>query len=93
MGAAQVGQFIGVFFAAGGIGFMWLGFLWLIRVYKRWPRASYRSAALMTAFVGLVTAMNGDFAINMTASLLASGYIVWRGLKVDKAKKEAVSRA
>ena len=84
MGAAQFGQFVGVFFAAGGIGFIWLGFLWLIRVYKRWPRASYWSAAFVTALIGLATAVNGDFALTMTASLLASAYIVWRGLQIDK---------
>lgn len=95
MGAAQFGEFIGVFFAAGGIGFIWLGFLWLIRVYKRWPKGSYISAAFVAALIGLATALNGDFILTMTASLLASGYIVWRGLLIAKKKVdgEPVSRA
>lgn len=86
MGAAQVGQFIGVFLAAGGVGFIWLGFLWSIRVYKRWPKSSYWSAAVVTALIGLFTALNGDFVLTLTASLLASAYIVWRGLNIDKKK-------
>lgn len=82
MTAADMGYAAGFFLAAGGAGYIFLGFLWAIRVYKRWPRGSTIAASLFVLLVGAVTAMaasESEFWIAVVATLAAAGFIVWRG--------------
>lgn len=81
--AASIGYFVGVMFAAAGVGYIWLGILWLVRVYKRWPRGSVWSAAVLAGLVGALTASGGNEPIlTLLATAAAVGFILWRGASV-----------
>lgn len=82
MTAAEMGYAVGMFLAAGGFGYIFLGFLWAIRVYKRWPRGSTVAASLFVLLVGFFTAAaaNGsEVWIASVATVAAAAFIVWRG--------------
>lgn len=79
---ADVGYFIGVFLAAAGFGYIWLGLLWLLRIRKRWPRASHWSAVFFTALLGCATAAGAsgsEFGTTLIATLCAVAFVAWRG--------------
>lgn len=82
MTPAEIGYALGMFLAAGGAGYIFLGFLWAIRVYKRWPRASVAAASGFVLLVGLVTAMaasESEVWIAAVATVAAASFIAWRG--------------
>ena len=83
---ALIGYFFGIFFAAAGIGYLWLGLLWAIQVRKHWPRAAYGSAAAVAGLIGVITAFSaGTTATAVLATLgtlAAVAFIVWRSRSV-----------
>lgn len=83
MTAAQLGYAFGVFFAAGGAGYILLAILWALRVYKRWPRGCYVAACLLVIVLGLsaasVSNSTNEVVITMIACLAAAGFMAWRG--------------
>lgn len=77
--AALAGQFAGALLALGGIAYLWLGLLWAVSVYKRWPRFSYWSAAAVAALVGLTTGVSsGQPMLYAITAILACAFIVIR---------------
>ncbi len=81
MNSAAVGEFLGVFLAAGGVGYIFIFFLRLVGVYKRWPRAVFWSGAVLAALLALVAASadQSRTLLYSVAGLCAAGFIVWRG--------------
>lgn len=82
MTPAEMGYAVGMFLAAGGLGYIFLGFLWAIRVYKRWPRGSTIAASVFVLLVGFVTAAaatGSEVWIASVATVAAAAFIVWRG--------------
>ena len=83
MTAAQTGYAMGMFFAAGGAGFIFLGLLKLLTIYRRWPRGSYLAASLFVVLLGLATASaspsTDEVILTMVVCLGAAVFIAWRG--------------
>lgn len=77
--AVLIGEFFGALLALGGVAYIWLGVLWAIRVYKRWPRFSYWSAAAVAALVGAATAVGSDRPLlYVIATIAVCAFIVIR---------------
>jgi hypothetical protein len=78
--ASSIGYVLGVFLASAGIGYLWLGLLWAVRVRKRWPRQSHWSAVAVTALIGVLAAASEQHsALALLGAAAAVGYMVWRG--------------
>lgn len=79
MSAGQIGAFVGLFLAAAGVGYIFLGVLWVSRAYKLWPRASTWSAIALTAVLGFNTAVSAsELALYGSATSLACAFMVFR---------------
>lgn len=79
MSAGQIGAFVGLFLAAAGVGYIFLGILWATRAYKRWPRQSSWSAVALTALVGFNTAVSAsELVLYGLATLLACAFMIFR---------------
>jgi hypothetical protein len=77
--AALIGEFFGALLALGGVAYIWLGTLSAMRVYKRWPRFSYWSAAAVAALVGAATAASsGDPVLYAVVTVAVCAFIVIR---------------
>jgi hypothetical protein len=88
--AASIGYFFGMFFAAAGIGYIWLALLSVSRLRKAWPRAAHWSAIAVTAFIGGATALQSqDALVSWLATLAAVAFMVWRGRANDADSKAA----
>lgn len=83
MTAGLMGYAIGAFFATGGAGYLLLGLLWILRIYKRWPRASYMAASALAILLGVTTASvsatTPEVVATIAASLCAAAFLAWRG--------------
>lgn len=82
MSASELGYAVGAFLATGGVGYIFLSFLWAIRVYKRWPRGSTAATCLFVLLVGLFTAAaatGSEVWIMSAATIAAAAFIAWRG--------------
>lgn len=83
MNAALAGYAIGMFLAAGGAGYIFLGLLWALRIYKRWPRGSYMAATGLVLLLGAATAMGATDPTEMYVALISASaaavYVAWRG--------------
>ena len=91
MNAATIGEFIGFSLACAGVAYIWLGLLWAVRVYKRWPRFSYWSAAGLAAFLGAVTAFAtpDSFVSYLVGTALVVGFVLFRGIQTDRKRSKA----
>lgn len=91
--AFLVGELAGAFLACAGIGYLWIGALWLVGVRKRSPRVTYWSAAGLCVLLGIVTALAQTTAIQVVGYVLAgfaaAVFILWRGGRVPAAKLAA----
>lgn len=72
MNSAMFGYAIGIFLAAGGCGYLLIGLLRLIRVHKRWPRATYFIGCMFVLLVGLITAGNAITSIEVIVASVAT---------------------
>lgn len=87
--AVLTGEFFGALLALGGVAYIWLGALWVMRVYKRWPRFSYWSAAAAAALVGAVTAVNsGQPILYAIVTIAVCVFIVIRERRALRATTE-----
>lgn len=82
MTPALIGHFLGFTLALGGFAYIFLGLLWAIRVYKRWPRACAWLSIAIACLVGMVTVTNTDNTAEAVSGLLGVAVIVafisWR---------------
>lgn len=82
MNPADIGYGVGMFLAAGGVGYIFLGLLWALRLYKRWPRACVMASSGFVLLVGFVTAMaasGSEVWIAGAATIAAAAFVAWRG--------------
>lgn len=88
MAAGMFGYAIGALLATGGAGYLLLGLLWALRIYKRWPRGSYVAASIFAIFLGVTTASvagsTEQVVVTMAASLCAAAFLAWRGKLFSK---------
>lgn len=88
MTSGQIGYLVGAFLACGGAAYILLGFLWIIRVYKRWPRFSGWIAVAFAALLGVMTYGAAQDSIALVGSFGAAAFIVWRERKTLFPKAE-----
>lgn len=83
MNAAVIGQLVGFTLACAGVAYIWLGLLAVLRVLKRWPRASTWSAAGVAALLGLITAAGtpDSVLVYLIGTALAVAFVLYRGLR------------
>lgn len=72
MNAALFGYAVGMFLAAGGVGYILILSLKAIRVEKHWPRATYVIGGLFVLLVGLVTASNAGSPVETIVAIVAT---------------------
>lgn len=91
MAAATIGQFVGFTFACAGVAYIWIGILWAIQVYRRWPRFTYWSAAALAGLLGGTTAAaSPDSAgIYLVGSILVVAFVLTRGVRSDRKRRAA----
>lgn len=77
--AALLGEVVAAFLALCAIAYIWLGLMWLVRVYKRWPRFSYWSATVVAILVGATTAAtSGQPILYLAVTAAACAFIIVR---------------
>lgn len=93
--AGTIGFTLGFFAALVGVAYLWLGFLMLIRVQKRWPVASMWSAVALGALLGVGTTfleVDSMFVGSLVATIAACGFVLWRGSQNIKNTKVVLDR-
>ncbi len=81
MTAGQIGYLVGAFLACGGAAYILLGILYVVRVYKRWPRFSGWVAAAFAVLLAVVTYSAGEDVLSLVGGLGAAVFVVWRERK------------
>lgn len=83
MTAGQFGALVGCFLAAAGVGYIFLGILWTLRVYRRAPRSSTWSAIAFTALIGINTAISAnELILYGLSTALACGFMIVRARRI-----------
>ena len=88
MTGGQVGYLVGTFLACGGFAYILLGFLYVTRARKRWPKFSVWVAVAFAALLSVVTYTAEQNMLTLVGGFGAVVFIVWRERKTLFLKPE-----